>query len=209
MAGRASIEMKARELGMSVSASSEPVAQAIQRIKDLESRGYAFERADASFELLLREELAGAPPVLPLRVDAWDVAVSQRPGGGVHSEATIQLHVDGAAVTVTSTGKGPVNALDGALREALGRYLPGVAWPDLIDYQVRILPGDAGSREVGSAAMTRVLTTFCDGTRQWTTVGVDENVVAASWAALWDAVGFVLSRGGRSESRVGADALAA
>ncbi|MEC4017654.1 citramalate synthase [Streptomyces sp. H27-D2] len=187
MGGRSSIELQARELGYQVSAGSEPVARAAAKVKELESRGYSFESADASFALLLLEELAGGRLSRPFDVESWRVGVERGPGGAVRTEGSVRLRVDGAPVGATGVGNGPVNALDRALHQALDPYFPELAALELVDYQVRVLSGSAGS-----AAAARVLITFSDGHRRWGTVGVDENTVAASWLALLDAVFYVL-----------------
>ncbi|GAA2501933.1 citramalate synthase [Streptomyces gobitricini] len=190
MGGRSSIELKARELGYDVAAGSEEVARAAARVKELENRGYSFESADASFVLLLREELAGGPATPPFEVDSWAVGVSRRRDGEVRTEASVRLRVDGESVTATGHGNGPVNALDTALHSALDPYFPALTGLELVDYQVRVLTG-----QVGSGAAARVLISYRDGERRWGTVGVDENTVAASWAALLDAVHYVLLDG--------------
>ncbi|MGA4867110.1 citramalate synthase [Streptomyces lavendulocolor] len=187
MGGRSSVELKARELGYEVTAGSEEVARAAARIKDLESDGYSFESADASFELLLREELAGTPDEPPFQVDSWHVSVARRKDGDVHTEATVRLRLDGVPLAASGSGNGPVNALDRALHQALDPYFPQLARLELVDYRVRVLTG-----ETGSSAAARVLISYSDGERRWGTVGVDRNTVTASWRALLDAVHYVL-----------------
>ncbi|MEU1280326.1 citramalate synthase [Streptomyces sp. NPDC005805] len=185
--GRSSIELKARELGYTVDAGSEESARAAARVKELESRGYSFESADASFELLLREELAGSPPEPPFEVDSWQVSVARQTNGEVRTDASVRLRVDGVPLAATGQGNGPVNALDTALHRALDPFFPQLARLELVDYRVRVLSG-----ETGSGAAARVLVQFRDGERRWGTVGVDENTVTASWRALLDAVHYVL-----------------
>ncbi|WP_181802122.1 citramalate synthase [Streptomyces shenzhenensis] len=187
MGGRSSIVLKARELGYEVEAGSDEVARAAARVKQLENDGYSFESADASFELLLREELAGGPPPPPFEVEAWSVRVLGLHDGEVRTEATVQLVVEGRRLTATGHGNGPVNALDTALHSALDPCFPALARLQLTDYRVRVLSG-----ETGSGAAARVLISYRDGERSWGTVGVDGNTVAASWRALLDAVHYVL-----------------
>ncbi|QOV35713.1 citramalate synthase [Streptomyces ferrugineus] len=187
MGGRSSVELKARELGYTVDAGSEESARAAARVKELESRGYSFESADASFELLLREELAGSPPEPPFEVDSWQVSVACRSNGEVGTDASVRLRVDDVPLAATGQGNGPVNALDTALHRALDPFFPQLARLELVDYRVRVLNG-----ETGSGAAARVLVQFRDGERRWGTVGVDENTVTASWRALLDAVRYVL-----------------
>ncbi|MFI5807655.1 citramalate synthase [Streptomyces sp. NPDC051561] len=193
MGGRSSVELKARELGYEVRAGSEAVARAAERIKEMESRGYSFETADASFELLLRDELAGGRANRPFEVEEWSVGVSRERGGGTRTEAQVRLRVDGVPLSATGTGNGPLNALDNALHSALDPFFPALARLVLVDYQVRLLSG-----QTGTDAAARVLISYRDGRerpsggRSWSTVGVDTNTVTAGWRALLDAVHFVL-----------------
>ena len=188
MAGRASIELKGRELGLDLSGDAELLGRVVDRVKEMEARGYTFEAADASFELLLRDEVAGER-LRFFDVESWRVIVEQR-GDGTHGcEATVKLFAKGQRIVETGEGNGPVNALDRALRLALERLYPDLATLELIDYKVRILEGAHGT-----GAVTRVLVETSDGEREWSTVGVDENVIAASWQALVDAVTYGLMR---------------
>ncbi len=195
MAGRASIHLKSRELGFDLTDSEEDqelVARVTARVKDLESRGHTFEAADASFELLLLEEVEGRRPSY-FDVESWRVITDSRPSGEALSEATVKLHAGGQRIITTGEGNGPVNALDHALREAIGQAYPDIARFELIDYKVRIL--DQGH---GTDAVTRVLIETTDGESSWVTVGVGANVIEASWGALVDGVTFGLRRhGGR------------
>jgi 2-isopropylmalate synthase len=158
----------------------------------MESRGYTFEAADASFELLLVEEVEGARPAY-FEVESWRVITEtlphQAPGDEALSEATVKLRAGGVRYVVTGEGNGPVNALDHALREAIGQAYPEVAKFELIDYKVRIF--DQGH---GTDATTRVLIETTDGEKSWVTVGVGHNVIEASWGALVDGVTFGLRR---------------
>jgi 2-isopropylmalate synthase len=178
LAGRATIELKGRELGLEPD--RETITRVIDRVKDLESVGWSFEVAEASFELLLREEMGQRPTYFDL--ESWRVIVERRDDGRVVSEATVKLHASGARIVATGEGNGPVNALDTALRHALSELYPGLAALELTDYKVRIVSGAHGTD-----AVTRVLVETTDGTSEWTTVGVHENVIAASWQALEDA----------------------
>jgi 2-isopropylmalate synthase len=183
MAGRASIELKAQELGYQLAAGSDVVGRITERIKALENRGYAYESADASFELLLREELFGDAAGQPFDVESWRLTVHQLDGDdAVLNRAEVTVRVREQRITATGEGSGPVNALDRALRLALRESFPELESLELVDYEVRILDGASGS-----AAITRVLTSFSHGTRRWQTLGVDADVVAASWHALQDA----------------------
>jgi 2-isopropylmalate synthase len=166
----------------------------VDRVKALEAQGYTFEAADASFELLLRDELAGER-LRHFQVESWRVIVERRTGGEVVSEATVKLTAKGERIVATGEGNGPVNALDNALRQALERLYPELAMLELADYKVRILEGSHGT-----GAVTRVLIESGDGTGSasgtWSTVAVDENIIAASWHALEEAVTYALLRAG-------------
>jgi 2-isopropylmalate synthase len=192
MAGRASIELKGRELGYDLSGDRDLVDRVTARVKDLESRGYTFEAADASFELLLAEEADGHRPSY-LTVESWRVITETlthaQPGENAVSEATVKLLAEGVRYVETGEGNGPVNALDQALRQALVRAFPEVAKFELIDYKVRIV--DQGH---GTDAVTRVLIETSDGESSWVTVGVGPNVIEASWEALLDGLTFGLRR---------------
>ena len=194
MAGRASVEIKGKQLGYDLSGDRATVGRVVDRVKDLEARGYTFEAADASFELLLRDELAGQR-LRHFQLEEWRVIVERRTGGEVVSEATVKLNAKGERIVATGEGNGPVNALDNALRQALERLYPELAMLELADYKVRILEGSHGT-----GAVTRVLIESGDGTGSaagtWSTVGVDENIIAASWHALAEAVTYALLRAG-------------
>jgi 2-isopropylmalate synthase len=194
MAGRASIELKGRELGFDLSGDRELVTRITDRVKVLENRGYTFEAADASFELLLVEEVEGRRPSY-MDIESWRVITETLhhagPGEEAVSEATVKLTAGGVRYVVTGEGNGPVNALDQALRSAIGQAYPEVAKFELIDYKVRIL--DQGH---GTDAITRVLIETSDGETSWVTVGVGHNVIEASWGALVDGLTFGLRRQG-------------
>jgi 2-isopropylmalate synthase len=188
MAGRASVELKARELGLAAADDASTLAKVVERVKDLEAAGWTFEAADASFELLVLDEAQGGRPQ-PFTVESWRTIVEQQADGRVVSEATVKVHAGGERVIVTAEGNGPVNALDRALRRALVRLFPQVESVRLTDYKVRILEGVAGTD-----AVTRVLIGTSNGDESWSTVGVHENVIAASWIALEDALAYSLLR---------------
>src|SRR4051794_5389674 len=191
LAGRASVELKARALAIEVD--RDVVTRVIDRVKEMEAGGYSFEAAEASFELLLREEVDGARPQF-FELESYRVITESRPSApgngpgaqgepvGHVSEATVKLHAKGERMVATGEGNGPVNALDKALRSALEAVHPQLASFELVDYKVRILEGAHGT-----GAVTRVLVRTSDGEEEWDTVGVDENVIAASWQALADA----------------------
>jgi 2-isopropylmalate synthase len=194
MAGRASIELKGRELGYDLSQDRDLVGRIVARVKERESRGYTYEAADASFELLLREEVDGEAKRF-FRLESWRAIVEQRPDGAggmtPANEATVKLWAKGERIVATGEGNGPVNALDRALRGALERIHPQLAEFELLDYKVRILDGGRGTESV-----TRVLVETGNGKEEWSTVGFGANVIAASWQALDDAYTFGLLKAG-------------
>ncbi|HEY0805856.1 MAG TPA: citramalate synthase [Pseudonocardiaceae bacterium] len=183
MAGRASIELKGRELGVDLAGRPDALSQAVREVKDLEARGWSFEAADASLELLLRNVVDGTGQVAPFTLESYRVILDHAAAGDVTSEATVKVRVGGHRVIATAEGNGPVHALDAALREALRPYLSWMDSVSLVDYKVRIL-----TNSHGTDAVTRVLVESTDGEREWTTVGVHGNIVEASWLALCDAL---------------------
>lgn len=187
MAGRASLELKGAELGVDLASHPAALTSAVAEVKDLESKGWSFEAADASLELLLRrridDEEQGNVTTPPFTLESYRVMLDHRGDGEVISEATVKIHVAGERVIATAEGNGPVHALDAALRKGLRPYLSWLDTVELADYKVRILPGNPGTD-----AVTRVLVDSSDHEREWTTVGVHENIVEASWLALCDAL---------------------
>ncbi|MDS1272002.1 citramalate synthase [Lipingzhangella sp. LS1_29] len=190
MAGRASLELKARELGLDLGSDRTVLGTVVDRVKELEQQGYSFEAADASLELLLRRELGES--VCYFEPESWRVIAERNADGTTLSEATVKLRVKGERVIATGEGNGPVHALDQALRSALAGVFPQLALVELVDYKVRILEGSSGTD-----AVTRVLIDSTDGRREWTTVGVGENVIDASWIALEQAISYGLHQHGR------------
>ncbi|HEV6952749.1 MAG TPA: citramalate synthase [Promicromonospora sp.] len=191
MAGRASVELKGRELGFDLAGQGELLSRVTTRVKDDEAAGYTYEAADASFELLLRSELGQRPEYFT--VESWRTIIETVPAGAappsVHApdadavaEATVKLWAGGERIVTTGEGNGPVNALDQALRTALSRVYPELDRFELIDFKVRIL-----DTELGTDAITRVLIDTSDGGRSWSTVGVGPNVVEAAWEAVTEA----------------------
>jgi 2-isopropylmalate synthase len=179
LAGRVSVIEKAAAIGIELDEVT--TTRVLARIKELEHRGYQFEAADGSLELLLRRETGGYTPLF--RLESWRVIVEQRADGEVQTEATIKIWIDGERRVRTAEGNGPVNALDSALRAAIGEVHPHLADIELVNFKVRILDEDKGT-----GAVTRVLLDSSDGTEVWGSIGVSENVVAASWEALVDSL---------------------
>ncbi|HJV14535.1 MAG TPA: citramalate synthase [Propionibacteriaceae bacterium] len=184
MAGRANIQIKGEELGFDLS-DRELAARITDRVKDAEAAGYTYEAADASFELLLRRELGQLPEYF--QVHSWRVFTQSTDGQETDTECTVRLTAKGQSQRVVGEGNGPINALDQALRNALLPAYPPVEKFELIDYKVRIL--DQGH---GTDATVRVLIETTDGLSAWTTVGVGQNIIEASWEALCDAYVFGL-----------------
>jgi 2-isopropylmalate synthase len=187
LAGRSNVLAKATELGLDLEADAELGARVLDRVKELEHRGYAFEAADASFELLVRREAGRLGALFDL--EGYRVIVERRPDGSDLSEATVRLRVEGERVMAAGEGVGPVHALDQGLRRALADRYPELASIRLVDFKVRILDGRAGTK-----AVTRVLITSADEVGEWTTVGVSDDIVTASYQALVDGIQYGLLR---------------
>jgi 2-isopropylmalate synthase len=183
LSGRATVRDKAAEFGLDLDDGT--VERALERLKVLEHRGYAFEAADASFELLLRQEAGDVEPLFAL--ETLRVIVEKRADGRVETEATIKLRVRGERVVQTAEGNGPVNALDAALRAALLRHYPALAGLELANYKVRIL-----NPHTGTGAITRVILDTGNGHDEWATVGVSTNIIEASWDALVESLTYGL-----------------
>ena len=199
MAGRSTLAMKADELGLELD--GEVIGRVLDELKRLEHEGYHFEVADGSLELLLRRATGWVSDyftVESFRVitdhgQRADLDVDGAAGPAttavfeVTTEATVKVHVGPERIVAVAEGNGPVNALDGALRGAIGAKFPALDHIHLTDYRVRVL--DTGR---GTGAVTRVLVDTTDGQRTWTTIGVSENIIEASWQALYDSIVFGL-----------------
>ncbi len=186
MAGRTNILMKAEELGFTLAPDAPETRAITAEVKRKESLGYEYEAAEGSLALLIRKTLARRE--LPFTVDGYHVSIRSHGGDSV-CEATVKVRVGDRTAHTVAEGDGPVNALDGALRQALAGFFPALKSVQLTDYKVRILDGVAGT-----AARTRVLITSSDGKRDWGTVGVSENIITASLQALVDSIEFVLMK---------------
>lgn len=179
LAGKGTVVEKAAAAGVEVDDAQ--AARIIERVKELEHRGYHFEAADASFELLMRRETGAYEPLFTL--ESWRVIVEQRAGGEVETEATIKIWIGDERFVRTAEGNGPVHALDGALRAAISQVHPHLADIELADFRVRILDSTKGTD-----AVTRVIIDATDGRETWGSIGVSGNVIAASWEALVDSL---------------------
>jgi 2-isopropylmalate synthase len=186
LSGRSNILMKAHELGMDLNKDTPEVREILQELKRLEHEGYEFEAADGSFHILVQKLLKRHKAFFNLL--AYRVIMDRQGKDGVSiCEASVKLEVKGKTVHTVAEGDGPVNALDSALRAALTKSYPAIAQVRLVDYKVRILDS-----ATGTAAKTRVMIESTDGTDTWGTVGVDDNIIEASWEALVDSVEYKL-----------------
>ena len=186
LAGKSTIDLKAKELGLELDGPA--MSRVLDELKDLEHRGYHFEAADGSLELLMRS--AGGWTQDFFEIESFRVITEHRENGTFITEATIKVHVGDQRIVATAEGNGPVNALDGALRSAIGQAYPALSTVHLTDYKVRVL-----DTAKGTGAVTRVLIDSTDGETSWSTIGVSENIIEASWQALFDSIIFGLLRG--------------
>jgi 2-isopropylmalate synthase len=192
LSGKATVLRRARDLGLAVDGDDERVARVLKRLKDREHKGYHYEAADASFDLLLGEELAPREPLF--RLESFRVIVDKREDGRAVVEATIKVHVGGERIISTAEGNGPVNALDTALRQAITQKYPHLSDIELVNYKVRIL-----DETKGTGAVTRVLLDASDGDDVWGSIGVSENIIEASWEALVDSIEYGMVRSQQKE----------
>ena len=194
MAGRSSVELKAREFDIDLSNRKEELGEITRRVKEAEAQGYTYDAADASFELLVREVLDGKR-IAFFDVEQWSTDITSMPGdiGATVSEARVKLHAGGQRLMRMGEGVGPVHALDEALRAALTPVYEDLESMALTDFKVRILDSAKGTR-----AVTRVMITMQDSDGTWTTVGVGDDVIEASWEALTDGYVYGLLRSGET-----------
>ena len=187
LASRSSILEKIGERYPHLTKETPEVAALTEELKRLEHLGYQFEAAEASFDLLVRKAFRDYEKAFELK--GFRIIVEKHGEGPTFSEATIKLTVDGVEELTAAEGDGPVNALDSALRKALGRFYPEIRDFRLVDYKVRVLEENRGT-----AAMVRVLIETSDGRTAWGTVGVSENIIEASWQALVDSLEYGILR---------------
>lgn len=183
LSGRGNLLSKAEEHGVEVE--SEEVVGVLNDIKELESRGFSFEAAEASVTMMLKRQEYGYKP--PFELVDFFVNVEHRQGRGIFAEAMVKVRVQGELLHTAAEGNGPVNAMDNALRKALVGYYPQIAKFHLSDYKVRILDSDHGTE-----AITRVLIDTRNNTSRWSTVGASTNIIEASWRALADSMEYGL-----------------
>ena len=199
LAGRSNIVYKAEEYGIELKNDDHAVQEILSRIKDLESQGYEFEAAEASFELLIQEALGRRKKNFRL-VGFRVIDEKRKENEPPISEATIMVEVDGVLEHAAAMGNGPVNALDMALRKALTKFYPSLKEVELLDYKVRVL-----SSGEGTAASVRVLIESGDKKEQWGTVGVSHNVIEASWQAVVDSIDYKLYKDAKEARSKGAE----
>jgi len=185
LSGRSTIMAKAQEMDIDLNKNVEKSKRILKALQELEHKGYHFESAEASLELLIKRTMKKFTDFFEL--EDFRVIIEKRKGGKMSSEATIKLKVGKELEHTASLGDGPVNALDSALRKALKKFYPKLAEMHLTDYKVRVL-----DEKEGTAARVRVLIQSQDKTSSWWTMGVSENIIDASWQALVDSVEYKL-----------------
>jgi 2-isopropylmalate synthase len=189
LSGKGSVLSRAERAGIRLD--DDGARRAVERLKEREHRGYQYEAADASFELMLRRETGDYEPLF--RLESFRVVTEKREGGGVETEATVKIWVEGERFLRTAEGNGPVNALDRALRDAITELHPHLADIELTNYKVRIL-----DEAHGTGAVTRVLLDSSDGKDSWGSIGVSENIIEASWDALVDSLEYAFQPSSRN-----------
>jgi len=187
LSGKSNIEYKARELGVNLGLDEGMSRKIVQKIKEMEDKGYQFDAADGSLALLMKKATGEFEE--PFTLECFHVITSQTSTNPAMSQATIKISVGGEVEITAAEGNGPINALDFALRKALTTFYPEISEMQLVDFRVRILEGSAGT-----GAMVRVLLDSRDETDFWSTIGVSSNVIEASWHALVDSIQYKLSK---------------
>ena len=194
LSGKSSIAAKAQEMDMDLKKDTDSARKILNVLQDMEHKGYHFEAAEASLELLMKKAKKEFRDFFEL--EDFRVIVEKKPGRKITSEATIKIRVKGSLEHTASLGDGPVNALDNALRKALVKFYPGLDQMHLSDYKVMVL-----NEKAGTAARVRVLVQSQDKTDSWWTVGVSENVIEASWEALVDSIEYKLLKDKKKKTR--------
>ena len=190
VAGRRNVRLRAEALGL---AAGDTEGAVLQRIKELEHRGFQFEAAEGSFEMLLRRAAPGYRA--PFELEDFTVIVEKRGHDGPRAQATVRIRVGDQVMHTAAEGAGPVNALDHAVRKALLPHYPALADVHLVDYKVRIV-----DEHLGTGARPRVVIESARGAERWSTVGCSENIIEASWQALCDGLELALLRDGAAAS---------
>ncbi|MDR3112804.1 MAG: citramalate synthase [Endomicrobium sp.] len=193
LSGKSNVLSKAGELALDINGAPEKVRAVIETVKNMENQGYQYEDADASFFLLTKKALEAFKPFFCLK--SYRVSVEKDAAGNIVSEATVKLDIRGKEEHTVAEGDGPVNALDNCLRKALVKYYPAIKEMALTDFKVRVVNSDANT-----AAKVRVLIESSDSSKSWGTIGVNENIIDASWQALTDSVEYKLVKNGKVKS---------
>jgi len=195
LSGKSNIEYKTQELGIELGGNGYTSQKIVEEIKRLEDQGYRFEAAEGSLELLIKKVTGQFEE--PFKLESLRVSIEKNHSGPSTSQATIKISVGDDYEITAAEGDGPVNALDNALRKALTKFYPEIAEMGLVDFKVRVIDGSDGT-----AAKVRVQIESRDPKEIWTTVGVSENIIEASWQALVDSVQYKLSKvlNGRQDS---------
>jgi len=186
LSGKSNIEYKAAELGVKLGGNGYDSKRIVSRIKDLEQEGYQFDVADGSFKILAEKLTKQFTPLFDL--ESFRVTIEKNKDQPCSSQATIKISVDGNPEITAAEGYGPVSALDNALRKALDRFYPDLDVMQLVDFKVRVIDG-----RVGTAAKVRVLIESRDQDQLWSTIGVSEDIIEASWQALADSFQYKLA----------------
>ena len=192
LSGQSNVRYKAKEFGIDLSDNDDLSKKLVSHIKSLEYDGYQFDGAEASFELILRSETNEFSPFFKTLESKVHVTFDNQKQ--TSSEAILKIEVDGEIEHTAANGNGPVNALDNALRKALTRFYPEISKIELLDYKVRVL-----NEKHGTSAKVRVLIQSGDGNESWSTVGVSENIIEASWQALCDSINYSLFKVGKNK----------
>jgi len=187
LAGRSNVEYKARELGIDLAQNASLSKKIVHEVKLMEDRGFQFDAADGSLSLLIKKAIGEF--VDPFTLECFSVVTSRTENNPCLSQATIKISVDGEEELTAAEGNGPINALDHALRKALTKFYPQIREMHLVDFKVRTLEGSEGT-----AAGVRVLIDSTDSEEVWSTIGVSENIIEASWQALVDSIEYKLSK---------------
>jgi len=186
VSGRSAVVEKAKEFRLDLAGKQGSVQRIVETLKEMEKKGYRYEGAEASFELLIKGALGKKRKFFRL-IGFRVLDEKKKENEPPYSEATVMIEVDGRVEHTAAEGKGPVNAMDNALRKALEKFYPQLASVRLLDYKVRVLPAGGGT-----GSQVRVLIESGDGNRKWATVGVSFNIIEASWQALVDAIRYKL-----------------
>ncbi len=200
LSGASNLVEKAKELNIKLDSKSKKTKEMINKVKELEHEGYQFEGAEASLELFLRKNLGEYQGHFDL--EAFKVITEKRGNSDFISEAIIKIKVDNKIVHTAAEGEGPVHALDNALRKALMEFFPIIGEMYLYDYKVRVL--DEGE---ATKAKVRVLISSRDDNSTWSTVGVSDNIIEASWKALLESMDYVLLKEKRKEAQIAAEGI--